>query len=162
MKKIVFVLMLAALFVLSGCGGEAPAEAAAPAAAVLDMQQLYDDLTAQDTVPEMLPLDADMQLNFCGIQAADCAHSVVAISVDGMLADEIWLVEAVDAAALERIQTAAQNRLTAKAEESITYSPEQHAIIQKAQTFTIGNYYVMLVSPDVQTLADIVTSAAGI
>ena len=85
-----------------------------------------------------------------------------AICSDSLRTDEIWLIEAVDAEALQRIQTLAENRLTAKAEESITYSPEQYAIVQKAVVVTQGNYFALLVSPEVEALETLFRNAAGI
>ena len=164
MKKYI-TLLTVLMLVLCGCSGEsAPAETVpAPAEpVVLNMQQIYDSMTAVENAPERVPLDADMQFNFCGIDPADCAQSAVAICSDGLRTDEIWLIEAVDEAALERIQAAAQTRLTAKGEESITYSPEQYAVVQEAQTIVHGNYFAMVVSPDVETLADLFRAAAGI
>lgn len=165
MKKLTLALaLLLALSALTGCGTEAaPQETtAAPAPAVLDLEAIYDSMISVENAPEMLPLDADMQFNFCGIDPADCAQSLVSICADGLRADEIWLIEAVDEAALERIQAAAQTRITAKDEESITYSPEQNAIVKKAAVMTSGKYFALVVSPDVDTLADLFRTAAGI
>jgi len=170
MKKLYFLLAVLMVVLLAGCGGEAaPAETAAPVETavsaepvVLNMQELYTAMTATAGMPEMLPLEPDMQLNFCGIDTADCAQSAVAICANSLRTDEIWLIEAVDEAALERIQTMAQNRLTAKGEESITYSREQYAVVQEAQIITHGNYFALLVSPDVDTLAQLFRDAAGI
>lgn len=165
MKKLTLLLtLLLALSALAGCAGEAAPEetTAAPAPVVLDLQAIYDSMTAAENAPEMLPLDADMQFNFCGIDPADCTQSLVSICADGLRADEIWLIEAVDEAALERIQSAAQARLTAKDEESITYSPEQNAIVKKAITLTTGNYFLLVVSPDADALSGLFRTAAGI
>ncbi|MBQ2855114.1 MAG: DUF4358 domain-containing protein [Oscillospiraceae bacterium] len=167
MKKIALMLALALMLtVLTGCGSEpqeaVPAETTGAAPVVLDLQAIYDSMTALEGTPEMIPLDADMQFNFCGINPDDCKTSLAAICADGMQADEIWLVEAVDAAALARLQEAAQFRLNAKDEESVTYSPEQNAIVKKAQVITVGNYLALVVSPDVDTLAGLFRTAAGI
>jgi len=161
MKKTVIAILLA-LLVLTGCGssGEPTQTTAAPVS--MDLKQVYASVTALENMPEMLPLDPDMQLNFCGIDSADCAQAVVAICSDGLRADEIWLIEAVDASALERLQELAQNRLTAKAEESITYSPEQYAVVQKAQVITVDNYLAVFVSPEVDAVAAVFRNAAGI
>lgn len=168
MKKFTLLLsLLLALSLLTGCAGEAvpnevvPAETTPAAPAVLDLQAIYDSMTAVENAPEMLPLDTDMQFNFCGIDPNDCTQSLVSICADGLRADEIWLIEAADEAALERIQAAAQNRLTAKDEESITYSPEQNAIVRQAVTFTTGNYFMLVVSPDADALASLFRTAAG-
>lgn len=161
MKKITLIVMTLLMIVMAGCGAqEAPAETTA-APAVLNMQELYDTVTAMENIPEMLPLDADMQLNFCGIAAEDCVQSVVAICSDGLRTDEFWFIEAADADALARIQEMATNRLTAKGEESITYSPEQYAVVQKAETVVTGNYFILLVSPEVTELVACVKGLAG-
>lgn len=161
MKKTVLIVMTLMLVLMAGCGTkEAPAETTA-APAVLNMQELYDTVTAMENIPEMLPLDADMQLNFCGIAAEDCVQSVVAICSDGLRTDEFWFIEAADADALARIQEMAANRLTAKGEESITYSPEQYAVVQKAETVVTGNYFILLVSPEVTELVACVKGLAG-
>lgn len=166
MKKIALILSLILMVaIFAGCSGEStPAETTAPAAepVVLNMQQLYDTLTAGENMPEMLPLDVDMQLNFCGIDSADCLQSVVAICADSLRTDELWLIEAASEEALARIEAMAQTRLTAKAEESQSYSPEQYAIVQKAEIIKTGNYFILVVSPDVDTLAGMVRTAAGI
>lgn len=161
MKKTVLIVMTLLMVLMAGCGaGEAPAETTA-APVVLNMQELYDTVTAMENIPEMLPLDADMQLNFCGIAAEDCVQSVVAICSDGLRTDEFWFIEAADADALARIQEMAANRLTAKGEESITYSPEQYAVVQKAETVVTGNYFILLVSPEVTELVACVKGLAG-
>ena len=112
-------------------------------------------------MPEMLVMDETMMLNFCGIEAEMCNQAVVAVCFDGLRADEIWLIEAKDADALEQRQTLANSRLERKGEESITYSPEQYEVVQKAEVITAGNYLAVIVSPDVQTLVEIFNEAAN-
>ena len=161
MKRITLIVMTLLMIVMAGCGAkETPAETAA-APVVLNMQELYDTVTGMEKIPEMLPLDVDMQLNFCGIAAEDCAQSVVAICSDGLRTDEFWFIEATDADALARIRELAGNRLTAKGEESITYSPEQYAVVQKAEIIEIDNYFILLVSPEVTELVTCVQGVAG-
>ena len=144
MKKIL-TLTLCALLVLSlaACGGKEPAKSA-------DLNALYDTLTA--AMPQMLPMDETTMLNFQGIEIADCVQAKVAICAEGLRADEVWLIEAKDEAALEKLQALAEDRLEAKAEETVSYNPEQYAVVQKAQVFTEGNYLFLLVSPDVDSL----------
>ena len=48
-----------------------------------------------------------------------------------------------------------------KGEESITYSPEQYEVVQKAQVLTNGLYMALIVSPDVEALAEIFRASAG-
>ena len=124
-----------------------------------DLQALYDTMAAQ--MPEMIVLDETMMLNFCGIAAEDCAQAVVATCANGLRTDELWLIQAVDEEALDRLQTLAETRLRIKGEESISYSPEQYAVVEKAQLYTSGLYLALIVSPDVDALAEICTGVIG-
>lgn len=152
MKK-VFVLLLAVLMVmLAGCGGQQSK------VAEMDMQAVYDSFVP--SLPEMLLMDEDMMLNFCGIEAAQCEQAVVAVCSDGLRADEVWLIEAKDAAALKELEALAQSRLTRKGEESITYSPEQYEVVQAAQVITAGNYLAVIVTPEAAALAELFQTAS--
>ena len=102
-----------------------------------------------------------MMLNFCGIHAEDCAQAVVATCVDGLRTDELWLIEAADEAALENLKTLAETRLKQKGEESISYSPEQYAVVEKAQVIANGLYLAVIVSPDVDALVETYHNAFG-
>ena len=151
MKRIVSLLLaIVMLLALSACGGKNAKQ--------VNMDELYQQLL--ETMPDMILIeDADMRLNLMGIRSEDCAQVVTAVCADGLRTDEVWLIEAKDAAALERIAAMAENRLFAKGEESITYSPEQYAVVQKAVTVTEGLYFAMLVSPDVDALKAVVDAA---
>lgn len=170
MKRICVILLSAALLLsMTACGGTTPeatdsagettaaTAAATEPAAPVDLQALYDTMAGH--MPEMIVLNETMMMNFCGIAAEDCAQAVVAVCDDGLRTDEVWLIEAVDEAALSRLQELAENRLKAKGEESISYSPEQYAVVEKAQVVTSGLYFAVIVSPDVDTLADICRGA---
>lgn len=163
MKRIFSVCLLVGLLLsLAACSGSKPAVETAAVSPELNLEEIYTAMLGADDMPQMLLLDADMQLNFCGIAAEDCLQAKVAICADSLRADEIWLLEAANPDALSRLQELAQARLTAKSEESVTYSPEQYAIVQKAEVITAGNYFVLLVSPRVDALAELFRAAAGI
>lgn len=154
--KRVFLLILALLmaFSLLACGGNSDNEDATPTIAKdLVMTSVYDKMAAAVQIPEMLKLEESMMLDYCGIDAAKTKQAVVQICADSLRTDEIWLLEAVDEAAAKDLADAANERLRKKGEESITYSPEQYAVVQKAQLIQAGNYVVLIVSPDVDTLA---------
>ena len=44
---------------------------------------------------QMIELDETMLMNFCGIDAADCAQYAASICYDGLRTDEVWVIEAV-------------------------------------------------------------------
>lgn len=128
-----------------------------PAAVNVNLKTLYDSCAAK--MPEMISLDADIMLDYCGIKAEDCVEYYVSICADSLKTDEIWLIKATNADALETIKTLANSRLKAKADESITYSPEQYEVVQKAKVITSGEYFALIVSPDVAEIENIVNEA---
>ena len=152
MKRLIALLLVILTLCLAGCGGKEQA-------VEMDVQAVYESM--ESTLPEMLVMDEAMMLNFCGIKAEQCNQVVVAVCSDGLRADEVWLIEAKDADALEALKDLADGRLTRKGEESITYSPEQYEVVQKAEVITAGNYLVVIVSPDVQDLVEIWNQAAN-
>ena len=156
MKKITVLLLCAVMLVsLAACGG-------ADTTVALDVNEAYNKLTQAATVPEMLELDAGLMLDYCGIKEADVTAAKVLICADSLRTDEIWLIQAKDAAAADTIEKLAEKRLTKKGEESITYSPEQYAVVEKAQLLRQGNFVALIVSPDVDPMAAAVRQYAGL
>lgn len=146
MKRIVcFALAFALLLCLGACG-----DSAQPAEKSLDLGAVYETYTA--TLPEMLLMEGDMRLNLMGVRAEDCVQVITAIASEGLRADEVWLIEAVDEAALERLEALAESRINAKKEEASFYSPDQYEICENAVIITDGLYMAVLVSPDVDSL----------
>ena len=143
MKKTISLLLAAALLLtLAACGGEE--------AKSVDLNALYESYTPY--LPDMFLPDPDTMMNFLGIDTADCQQYVVSICGDGMRADEVWLIEAKDADALERLTALAQTRIVAKEDETISHAPDQYAVVQKAELLTTGNYLALLISPDVDAM----------
>ncbi len=159
MKRLTLLLVtFAMLFGLTACA-ESPSDN--PDAA-LDMQTVYASMKDAVTLPEMLELNDAQMLNFCGIDKKLVKQAVVVICADSLRTDEIWLLEAVDEAAAVEIQTLSDSRLQSKADESITYSPEQYAVVQKAKFIKNGKYIALIVSPDVEALVNTFNQALGI
>ncbi len=173
MKKVLAILLcVTTLLTLCACGakdngeetnGESTTQAentTSADATVSDsaFKKVYDDCLA--LMPEMYPLDADKMYNSYGVNPDDYVECYAAISADGMLADEIWLIKAKDADALKRIEDAAKNRIQAKDEESITYSPEQNKIVKASKTIVVGDYFAFICSPDVDELEKVCNDAA--
>lgn len=162
MKRwIAFLLAALMLLTVTGCGSSDNKETqpAEEAPKTVDLQALYDTLLAQ--MPEMILLDEDMMLNFCGIAPEDCKVARVSTCADGLRTDELWVIEAADADALARLTEMAETRLRMKGEESITYSPEQYAVVQKAELITEGLMLILIVSPDVETMTQTAMEALG-
>ena len=164
MKRIFALILAIMLLTLTACGGEQPADTTATVAPEtegtkapiqLNIPNVYQKLQQEVVLPEMLELNPGMMLDFCGINDADVKQAIVVICADSLRADEIWLVEAVDAEAAARIKGLAETRLEQKDAESVTYSPEQNAVVKQAELICIDNYIALLVSPDSKELARI-------
>ena len=153
MKKLIALMLAVLMLCLAGCGGKDQT------LNVIDVQAVYTSM--EGILPEMVQMDEAMMLNFCGIKAEQCKQVVVAVCSDGLRADEVWLIEATDADALEALKGLADGRLTRKGEESVTYSPEQYEVVKKAEVITVGNYLAVLVSPNVDALVEIFNEAAN-
>ena len=164
MKRLLVCLLAAMLLVLCACGTEGSAVDSAQngtddgaAASAADLSLVYEAMEA--TLPEMMLMDETSMLNYYGVDAALCNQAVLAICADGLRADEVWLAEAKDAAALEELKAMAESRLAAKEEETVSYSPEQYEVVKEAELYTEGLYLLFLVSPDVDTLKSAVDEA---
>lgn len=123
----------------------------------IDLRTLYEECV--EKMPPMLLLDGEMVLDYCGINPDDCEEYYVSVCEDSLRADEIWLIKVTDSSKTQAIVDLANARIEAKAEESKTYSPEQYAIVQKAQIISQGEYIAVIVSPDVETIFEIITNA---
>lgn len=146
MKKIIcLALALMMLLTLCACGQE---EAAAPKA--VELQPLYDSFVP--SLPDMMLMDESTRLNLLGVKSEDCTQVICAVAAVGLQADEVWLIEAANAEALETLKTLAENRLNAKKEETSFYSPDQFAICEDGRILSAGNYLAFIVSPDADAL----------
>lgn len=144
MKRLIPVLLVVSLLLsLTACGGKEKAPS-------LDVNTLYESYS--EHLPEMFFPDDATLMNFLGINVEDCTQYKVAICAEGLRADEVWLIEARDQAALEKLQELAQSRIVSKLDETETYVPDQYLIVQKAEVLTNGLYLALLISPDVDTL----------
>ncbi len=150
-KSICVIIALCLVLSLAACGNQSQKTVS------VDTAALYESL--EQHLPEMFYPDEDTMLNFLGIRAEDCVQYQVAICAEGLRADEVWLIEAKDAAALETLNGLAQSRIQAKLEETETYAPDQFLIVQQAEVWTNGNYLVLLISPEVATLKASVEAA---
>lgn len=150
MKRLL-ALALTLCLILCGCGGKEEK--------TVDLSALYDSLGQY--LPEMYPMDEDTMLNFLGIESADCVQCHVAICAEGMDADEVWLIQAKDAAALETLKELADTRVQAKLDETETYLPDQYVIVEKAQVVVKDLYLALLISPQVDAMKADVEAALG-
>lgn len=152
MKKLVTILLVLTMVLsLAACGGEQ-----APS---VDLAAVYE--SCQKKMPEMMLLEGDTRLDFLGVRQEDCSQVITAIASDGLLTDEIWLIEAVDDKAAETVSQLMDSRLQAKADETVSYAPEQYAVVEKAQVIRQGRYLVLLVTEQAESIRGDVEAALG-
>ena len=148
MKKQIAIICLVFTILLGMVGCSAPA-------VEMDMQAVYEEISQSIELPQMLELDASLMLDYCGIREEAVNQAKVLICADSLRTDEIWLLEAKDAAAAKDLMALADKRLSKKGEESITYSPEQYKVVEKAKCLQEGNYIALFVSPDSEAMANV-------
>lgn len=163
MKKIFsFVLAVLMIASLTACGGADTTGATNATVAQLNLANTYNTIIAGANMPDMYEVKPEQMLDLYGIREEYCNQAVVYLCVNSLRADEIWLLEAKDAQSMAKLKELAQSRLDQKDAESITYSPEQNAVVKAAQVIEAGNYLVMIVSPDAAAIAQAFRTAAGI
>ena len=144
MKKMICAIVAVCLVLtLAACGNSKPGVS-------VDTAALYESF--QQYLPEMFYPDEATLLNFLGIRAEDCVQYKVAICAEGLRADEVWLIEAKDDAAMQTLTNLAQARIQSKLDETETYAPDQFLVVQKAEVLTNGRYLALFISPDVEAL----------
>lgn len=152
MKKLIAtILALTLALSLVGCGKTETAQ--------VDLGAVYESLG--EYLPEMYSPDGDTLLNFMGIDEEDCQQLYVSICAEGMDADEVWLIQAKDATALDTLKELAQTRIQAKLDETETYLPDQYVVVQKAELVVKDLYLALLISPQVDTMKETVLAALG-
>lgn len=145
MKKMICAIVAVCLMLtLVACGNSKQQAASVDTAALYESFQQY--------LPEMFYPDEATLLNFLGIRTEDCVQYKVAICAEGLRADEVWLIEAKDDAAMQNLTGLAQARIQSKLDETETYAPDQFLIVQKAEVLTNGHYLALFISPDVEAL----------
>lgn len=147
MKKFLSILVLIALVLsLSACGGKKEAAPSADLAAVLAEFKLGE---------EMMTLDVNDLVDLYFFDAADIKQSAAAIHTSGINADEIIMIEAVDADAAARVKNILDARYEAKLNEMRDYIAEEYAIIEKCSVTANGNFVAMIVAPNAPELVEI-------
>jgi hypothetical protein len=124
-------------------------------AAKVNPAEAYADISESIAMPEMMEIPSAIVLDYYGIQSDDYSDAVFYISADSLLADEVVIVNTVDAEAAKRVKDKLEVRLNQKLMSAQDYSPEQYEIIRKCKVRSDGLTVAMLVSPDVQGMTSI-------
>ena len=152
-KYLALLLAVCAVLGLTACAGatEEPLE--------LNLEQVYAAM-ANATDETMTPINPGWLLDMYGIIPEDCQEAYVYSYNSGIMAAEIWLIKATSPEALARLKALAESRLTALDNQSASYSPEMNKIVKKAQIICRGDYIALILSSNVEALAEIFNKAS--
>ncbi|MBR5774600.1 MAG: DUF4358 domain-containing protein, partial [Clostridia bacterium] len=128
--------------------------------AVVDLKQVMTEIETSVTLPENMDdiTNADLLLQYYGIDVADVKSFAVKINGTGIKCDEIVMIEATDADALGRIKTCLENRLDDVKNQMNNYLPDEYKIAAACKAETVGNYATLFISADAKTMTDIFNS----
>lgn len=102
------------------------------------------------TVDGMQEITATEVQSLYGVKATDYVQFSGKVSGVGTSADEIIIIEAVDAATATKILEGAQARLEDKLRQAEGYLPEEYAVIEQGVVRKDGNYVALFVTRDVE------------
>ena len=165
-------LVAAAALFLSACGASPAQETAAPelpaAAAPAqetaegespDLTAVYQSIEESVALPEMAVVSEKRRDAILGIAPEDCRQAVTLLCGDSVRADEIWMIEAADEAAADRIEELAKLRLDQRAKDMENYLPDQLQVVREGILVREGRFVGLFVSPDAKTMEDLFLSA---
>lgn len=119
------------------------------------VQTVMGDMLGQVTIDDSLTLSETDMLDFFGIKAENMAEFAAVTCGNGISAQEIVLVKAVDEVNAETVMEKLNNRLNSRAAESENYLPDEYAIIKECEVQCHGTYVAMIIHPEHEKLEDI-------
>lgn len=151
MKKAMALCLAMVCLLLCACGGK---NGSAQEPVEMNLHEVYGKLP--DVLPEMVFLEPIIR----GVDAENCEQALIYAAANGLVADEVWLIEAKSADQLNEIQTLAENHLRMQKETYKSYAPEQFAVLEDAELIVVGNYLALFVNPQAEQLKDAFLTAA--
>ena len=143
MKKVLIFVLAAAVLMLSACSQ-------APAKEVV-LKDVMRGLAEKYGLEEgMLILTADDLMELYGIAAADVKQFEARMQMESLMADEVVLIEAVDAQAAARVKEKLEGRYQSKLNETRDYLPDEFAKIEKSKVSVNGNYVALIVTGEAE------------
>lgn len=136
MKIRFFSLVCAVMLLCCSCGDSETNPAPAPTP--VDFSALMETLTTIAPIDDPLILGESDMLDFYGIEATQMKQFAAQQCSNGISAQEIVLVEAVDEAAASVVQEKLENRLSARMAESKDYLPDEYTIISDCEVVRDG------------------------
>ena len=152
MKRFLIVILALMLVIsLAACGGEPK---------TMDIAAVKTQILEQVKPVDPLDLPGEQLSELYGIAPEDVKTSACFITMGGAFPDEVVLVEAVDAAAADRIAEKLQQRLDDVTNQAQNYDADSFALLKKCKVQKIGTYLALFISAENSTMQSIFSKAA--
>ena len=155
MKRLVCILLIAALFCAFGCdkengaAKEYGADYAQRVAEAWEKKGYLDDMARYTDVDLLDYYGIDLSLCKCGVGFSDAV---------GYTTEAIVVVA--DGAAADEIESLLSEHVASMKEVFRSYDPEAYKIMENAEMLREGDLIVMIVSPDAQAMLDTLRTVA--
>jgi len=155
MRKLICMTLAAVMALgLTACGGGDEKKEFAD----FSVQALMEDMLTRVTIDDPLTLTEPDMLDFFGIKGESMSEFAAVTCANGISAQEIVLVKAVDEDTGIEIMGKLADRMDARAAEAENYLPDQYAIISECQVARYGLYVAMIIHPGHEELDDLFLS----
>ena len=143
MKRILALTLSAVLLLalLCACGGNENSDTNV----TIDINALWDEITALGEMPAMMPLTDDDLNNLYGIDPADLESYVASVPMMNVHATEFFIAKVKDGK-MDTVKSALQSRQAALDTQWSQYLPDQYALVQNYKLTTRGSYIIFAVS----------------
>ena len=149
MKKIVSLLtVLVCLLSLAACSGGGGAKSA-------DLAKVMEEIEKQVPMSDMMEITKDDLKSVLGVEPDDVKQFAAKIKSTGTEYDQILLFEGNDTDAANNIKTALDTWYEYEKSQTVSYLPEQYAIIEKCSVKQDGNYVSLIVSSEADKINSI-------
>lgn len=144
MKKVISLVLVAlvAIAVFAGCGGNN-----GDAAKSVELNSVLDQINSSNGLSLEKVTEAKMIKRYYGVDEADVKQFAVEMDkTDPNAPVEIVLIEAKDADAATRIETALNTRLNSVLSTYTSYTPEKVDMVKACKVTKDGNYVTLIIA----------------
>lgn len=143
-----FVLLALIIFSISSCGAAKIKE--------FKLSDISDELKQKVNFSELYAISSDDLFQDMGIDTAMYKDAVTLIPTDALLANRMFLFEAVDADKAVVIETKLKNYLEQQKVTSEDYSPTMYAVFNKASVIRSGNFVYLVIVDEISEAKKII------
>ncbi len=145
-------VLLACAMLLSLCACGEQSEQPAKKLVNVSVQTVMDEMLTQVEIQDPLVLTEGDMLDFFGIKGENMAEFAAVTCANGISAQEVVLVKAVDEKNAEEIEEKLENRLENRKAEFENYLPDQYDILTECEVEQDGVYVCMILHPEHEKL----------